>query len=42
MFNDILVAIMCVIALAAGIYCWKMDRGSSKSEDSDDIKKNKQ
>ena len=42
MFTNILVAIMCVIAIAAGIWVWWLENGGS-SEDSkkdDDIKYN--
>ena len=42
MFSNILVAIMCVIAIAAGIWGWRLENGGSfqGSKKDDDIKDN--
>lgn len=42
MFTNILVAIMCVIAIAAGIWGWWLENGglSEDSKKDDDIKDN--
>ena len=39
MFSNILVAIMCVIAIAAGIWGWWLENGQDSKKD-DDIKDN--